>query len=440
MYRGLLAITALVAFVASAGAAEIGPWSVGGHAAATERVDLTAVLKVSTDSLNALRAEADAVSFGGAREGQYLSGAEVAEIVAPSDAELASVKRFFAVRAGCEVVETSAGRDAVYARGCSVSSVNAAFGVVLRMHTHAHSERTILRHVRADADADAPQLPAELAEHVSLVLGLTDLFTSKEEDKGWSRLVARRAAQASGGNAPFLADIAGNETNAALVFEVFCKDGSATSTLAPPCTDHLPAATSWSVVVNETGSPLRTVTVSAEHTTCELQAAEGRRSAVCNTNIAVEPFNPTTFTISTTYSDGSTSESYSYPGPYRPRPLMTPNKMHDLYGVPSKYRHGSASGNSQAIVSFEKQWYLLSDLATFIEQMEIPAVTPTLHGYNNETAGSAGGESTLDVQWVIGSGQNVPTTTWSFPPGDYILNWAINVSATVSAPLVTSSA
>lgn len=47
-------------------------------------------------------------------------------------------------------------------------------------------------------------------------------------------------------------------------------------------------------------------------------------------------------------------------------------------------------------------------------------------------------QSTLDVQWVMGSGQGVNTTTWSFPPGDYILNWAWAVGNYSQSPLVTS--
>ena len=61
---------------------------------------------------------------------------------------------------------------------------------------------------------------------------------------------------------------------------------------------------------------------------------------------------------------------------------------------------------------------------------------PVLVGYNDDS--SPGGEATLDVQWVMGVGQGVNTTTWSFPTGDYILNWAMSVAETPDAPLVTS--
>ena len=68
--------------------------------------------------------------------------------------------------------------------------------------------------------------------------------------------------------------------------------------------------------------------------------------------------------------------------------------------------------------------------------MGILRAQPLLTGYNNDSM--PGGEATLDVQWVMGVGQGVNTTTWSFPEGDYILNWAEAVASTPEAPLVTS--
>ena len=90
---------------------------------------------------------------------------------------------------------------------------------------------------------------------------------------------------------------------------------------------------------------------------------------------------------------------------------------------------------------------------------------PHVIGFNNFSASVAGGEATLDVQMVTGMttvghgcsrgepdafatlhancrvaglGQNVNTTTWSFPTGDYIMNWAWAVGNNTQPPITTS--
>ena len=107
-------------------------------------------------------------------------------------------------------------------------------------------------------------------------------------------------------------------------------------------------------------------------------------------------------------------------------------------------------------MSFERQYISLTDLAKFFELMGLRKQTPTIHGPNVPEV--PGGEATLDVQYVVlvccaivatrlrncactclltvfhfsiryvmGVGAEVNTTVWSYPEGDYILNWAEQV-------------
>jgi len=77
--------------------------------------------------------------------------------------------------------------------------------------------------------------------------------------------------------------------------------------------------------------------------------------------------------------------------------------------------------------------------------MGMPQQTPNIVGQNDPT--NPGGESTLDIQWVMAIGAGVNTTFWSVtgpgpakPPGQgaYILEWAKQIANTVKAPYVTS--
>jgi subtilase family serine protease len=126
--------------------------------------------------------------------------------------------------------------------------------------------------------------------------------------------------------------------------------------------------------------------------------------------------------------------SYTLPTAFAATQLTTPEKLRALYKVPNPV--GTHPANSQAVVSFEEQYWSMSDLQRFFEATGTRPIVPTVIGYNDDS--NPGGEASLDIQWIAGVGQGVPTVTWSFPVGDYILNWAIAVANTTDAPLVTS--
>lgn len=123
---------------------------------------------------------------------------------------------------------------------------------------------------------------------------------------------------------------------------------------------------------------------------------------------------------------------YTLPTAWATTQLTTPSKLHDLYKTPN--RVATNAGNSQAIVSFEEQYWSHADLNKFFAATGTKPITPTIIGFNDDS--NPGGEASLDIQWIAGVGQGVPTTTWSFPDGDYILDWALAVANTSAAPLV----
>ncbi len=139
--------------------------------------------------------------------------------------------------------------------------------------------------------------------------------------------------------------------------------------------------------------------------------------------------------VQSVFSTQEKSGRFYYPTAYAPTEYIMPQSIFDLYGVPASYR-STHPENSQAIVSFEQQYINTDDLHTFQDLMGQRRMDCNIIGPNDPAY--PGGESTLDVQYVMGVGVGVNTTCWSFEVGDYILNWAIAVGDTPVAPLVTS--
>ncbi len=119
----------------------------------------------------------------------------------------------------------------------------------------------------------------------------------------------------------------------------------------------------------------------------------------------------------------------------------------ERYNVPLGTKgSGAAFGNSQGVVAFEEQYIdFAGDLRRFAFDLGLVYQAPTIDGVNDPT--NPGEESTLDIQYIMGMGQNIPTTFVSLsgsgpakPPGDgaYVLEWAMHVSNLTAPPLVTS--
>lgn len=184
--------------------------------------------------------------------------------------------------------------------------------------------------------------------------------------------------------------------------QVFCKNGAATGSASSPCSDVAgqPVVTGFHVVAVPFGNPSSNLTFSVPQSNCH--ASSVRTSTACDVNVSVPENTPTVFTLTTLYADGSYSRAYTHPA-YVPRPPTTPQSLHDLYNIPKEYRVATNETNSQAVVSFEKQYWSPSDLAMFWKMFDITPNPPNVVGYNDPSPSAAGGEATLDVQMVTGA-------------------------------------
>jgi len=119
---------------------------------------------------------------------------------------------------------------------------------------------------------------------------------------------------------------------------------------------------------------------------------------------------------------------------------VTPGVLRDRYKI-----GGAASqskNNSQSCVQFLSQYYSNADLEEFFLLFDRGNLgnTPTVVGYDGWGAGT---EASLDIEYIMSVGNQVPTTFWSVqdptdPNEDAFLKWMLEIDKVSKVPLVFS--
>lgn len=119
---------------------------------------------------------------------------------------------------------------------------------------------------------------------------------------------------------------------------------------------------------------------------------------------------------------------------------VTPGVLRDRYSVGNAA--SQSKNNSQSCVQFLSQYYSNADLDEFFLLFDRGNLgnTPTVVGYDGWGAGT---EASLDIQYIMSVGNQVPTTFWSVkdptdPNEDAFLKWMLQVDKVSTVPLVFS--
>jgi len=414
--------------------------------------------------------------------GQYASAEEIADLIAPSDEDLDALEDLL-YKHGAVDVDIVASRDFASVL-LPVSAIHSLYSAAdgspldLRVHSHAHSGRQLLR-VRHGESGVVPRHEL-LRRLVQLPSGLADFFDYPKERKMAQEAATRRfradafaaksalvsapkprhsrarvsapapltfAQETCTSSAPAFGRLASSHETLAVPFTPYCADGSVTRDAANPCADHQPEVSEFVLTMLPRAYPKRTVRYTRAQLECELKP--GAEAVTCLFPAQDIPaYRRTHLTVQVVYADNSVSAVASYGSGLAPSPFITPDAIFNRYSVPlGTHGNGGKSGNSQAVVAFEQQYIDVDgDLRHFVQELSVPAyVPPTIDGENDPS--NPGGESTLDIQYIMAMGPGVPTTFMSLsgkgpakPPGDgaYILEWAMHVSNLTKPPLVTS--
>eukprot|EP01095_Lingulamoeba_sp_RSL-Kostka_P005094 TRINITY_DN16451_c0_g1_i1.p1 TRINITY_DN16451_c0_g1~~TRINITY_DN16451_c0_g1_i1.p1 ORF type:complete len:754 (+),score=272.48 TRINITY_DN16451_c0_g1_i1:20-2281(+) len=327
-----------------------------------------------------------------------------------------------------------------------VSNFKSKLGLQLAVFEHCHSSRSVIRAFRynsktvdhyEDFRGVIPSMPESIKEHIDLTLGLFDFFDTKVERRNLHQCFKKEETkkEEATSNVPYIYMILGGTTDLTIYWNPYCQDGSDPSL-------------SGSKLVCDNGVNIEKFKLSVHPDNLEetdflftefadycQKYANNDHSVSCQYTTNIErAYTRVNVTIEVFYTDSS-SVSYNYPTRYAPTDYILPQRIFDTYNIPYGTA-GTNPNNSQAIVSFEEQYISEIDLSMFYDYIGYPQYHPTIIGPNNSSI--PGGEATLDVQYISGVGKGVPTTVWSFPVGDYVLNWALAVANTTNPPLVTS--
>lgn len=120
---------------------------------------------------------------------------------------------------------------------------------------------------------------------------------------------------------------------------------------------------------------------------------------------------------------------------------ITPAKLNSFYHIPSNKGNTLAS---QSLYESLEQYYSPNDLTAFQKRFNLPVepVAADIGGYVSDQKciddGNNCAEANLDVQYIMGVAQGVPTTYWYDGSNDAFTNWIKEVAAMPNPPLVHS--
>lgn len=344
------------------------------------------------------------------RYGRYMTQADVIEHFGPTASAVEVVEEFlhqhepislqWSVAKDFAVVEMTADR------------VAAAFQTQLcwYQHTGVHAQvpGAIDRIVRA-CGRSAPSLPASVRRHIGVIEGLFNFPWMQQ--RGSKTSFGRSNAD----NFSFSAS-AGDST-------VLVKAFLADSTLSGVVVQVIdPLVAGW--MVQQEGDFIDgTATVSFQ----------GLPNFV-NFTVAVCAY------AGNASECGTTAPFVQYQSAVVPRPWVSVEAARRLYGIP---RATASPGlATQSVAEFSAQYYDPDDVNAFYRLMglSLPSSSPSpdirVIGPNNPAF--PGGESTLDIEWVLAIAPQAPTYFWSIGNGGFLLEWIMQMSNTTDPPLITS--
>lgn len=451
------ATTAVSAASASASYRHHEHWERTHELTSDHSMTLTVALKQR--NLDQLKALVDDVSDPQrkATYGKYRTIDQIADLVAPTEHDIAAVVRYFR-SIGASAAHLGRSRDYL------TVTINAdMLSRALRKPFHAYQHRRSRRVVHRTAmltggRAAVDLLPRDVARYIDVLTGVNDFPDSARERSGRAFSIDEKKMKKKTMStkdtmttdlpcknpAPEIQGrVFGGADEVAPVFVVHCHDGSIAkvSPSAPPsCADGVVLdQISVTAVDMVTGHVAKGTATAAELVcttrTCSLPEPVKLARAYARVNL----------TVAAHWAGGETSVGPYPASGFSASSQVYPQTILEAYQVAVGTR-GTHPANSQAVTAFEEQYIDVDgDLMTFFDLMGLPRMYPTIHGKNDPT--KPGGESTLDIQTIMSVGAGVPTTFWSCsgpgpakPPGRgaYILEWAIEVAATTHAPLVTS--
>jgi len=254
---------------------------------------------------------------------------------------------------------------------------------------------------------------------------------------------ANRVSNLTCTGAPNFGYPASSDTDLYSQVQIICCNGATTKNLTSPCLDsNYPVLFEGfmpRVINNKTGNIFYSDYIPYQEVkdSCFLDGESITCYVPFTKHIQVQPYNLYNLEVELSYVTQDTtgiSRPTTFQSALITSAFVTPQLFSQYYDIPLNYK-GVAGANSQSVVEFGGQYYSPSDLTNFFSNMSLPNAPVTLMGYND--ASVPGDEATLDIEWLMAVGNNIPTTFWSVSIG-YLLEWTQQLLSSSNPPLVNS--
>jgi subtilase family serine protease len=443
----------LLLLVAVAGAVQSVPqthgrWTLVSDVAPSEWLTLHIALRHREGAVETLKRTAEAVANPDSPSyGQHMSMAELSELMAAPVAAQRTVVEWLEQRVKAVDVALVAHRDAIVCR-VSRALAEKVFGVEMRVWRNERGRHITRSHAKHT-------VPAEIAAHVDLILGLSDFSMLRR------RGVARPAADkkpslplvSPNGPSKLVPPTASTNASITVVYsrgrssifvdiDMRCADGSVPTTF-PLCPNDPVTQISVGAELPYATRPGPIIGFSSANVTnnCRLPTQMGA-AVTCTIELPSLYYQLATNISATISYNSFTTVLVTSPFPAVATPPVLPQALRSLYNIPTNaYVVGGAT---QAVVEFEQQYYSNDDLVQYFKAVGVPPANAkliTVIGPNNQS--QAGGEAALDIELICALAPGAKTTFWSIGANssieiDDILKWAIAMSNDPSPPQVSS--
>jgi hypothetical protein len=291
-------------------------------------------------------------------------------------------------------------------------------------------------------------VPAEIAPHVDLILGLSDFSMLRR--RGVARpprlpTSCRRVLLVSpNGRSKLVQPTASTHASISVVYsrgrssifvdiDMRCADGSVPTTFPLCPNDPVTSDLGRRRAALRHASRRRSLASATANVTssCRLPTQMGA-AVTCTIELPSQYYQLATNISATISYNSFTTVLVTSPFPAVATPPVLPQALRSLYNVPpNAYVVGGAT---QAVVEFEQQYYSNDDLVQYFKAVGVPpanAKLVTVIGPNNQS--QAGGEAALDIELICALAPGAKTTFWSIGANssveiDDILKWAIAMS------------
>mmetsp|Transcript_45260 Transcript_45260/g.113937 ORF Transcript_45260/g.113937 Transcript_45260/m.113937 type:complete len:746 (-) Transcript_45260:31-2268(-) len=357
------------------------------------------------------------------RYGQHLSFSELGQMISPPTEAVDTVVEFLSAHnIKTHEMHINAHRDFI-----RVDTTVAKMETLLpgaRFQPFQHP----LRQLRAQSpllrSLSAFELPAHVAELLDFVYGVSDFPTVRHTAAGSqhsSELVRLRALE--------LSNSVGSKALSAddWFFSPAAGDSAFSVAVAIPLTQDIGAAIQ---VTYSQGNYTRTTNFDTSH----IQPETTAKFSVYNLLVDHVANEPLTVSVTLQFATGSSSKQ-SYLSELLPGPWITSQVAQQLYGIPKGYMSTNPN-NVQSVAEFDGQFYSPDDVNSFTHLMNLVQPPITVVGPNN--ASVPGGESTLDIEWILTTGLNVSTVFWSVGDGGFLVEWVQQLADDPNPPQVHS--